>query len=95
MTETDDEERTLKMALLQADIDNKKADADLKRRQLNWESPKAIAIIVGATITATAALVGTVAGLAGYKLGSQPTQAPTIIFQPGAIQVLPAPPVKD
>ena len=56
------------------------------------EATRNLVIIIGGVIAATAAIVGTVAGLAGYKLGSQPTQPTQIIFQPGAIQVLPAPP---
>jgi hypothetical protein len=53
-----------------------------------WETPKAVAIIVGTT----AAIVSVVAGSVGYKIGSQPPPPPLqIIFQPGSIQVLPAP----
>jgi hypothetical protein len=53
-----------------------------------WETPKAIAIIIGATAT----LFGVLAGLAGYELARAPPAAGlTIIFQPGSIQVtLPA-----
>jgi hypothetical protein len=63
-----------------------RADLDLKVKQGWWETPKAIALIVAAT----AAIFSTVAGLAGYKFG-QTSTAPTIIFQPGAIQVAPSP----
>jgi hypothetical protein len=45
-----------------------------------WETPRAIALVV----VITAALFGTVAGLAGYVLGTTP---PQVVFQPGAIQV--------
>ena len=78
MSETDDEERKLRIKVMQQDL-------RLKEKQSRWETPKALAAI----IAATAVLFGTLAGLAGYKLGSQPTQPPQIIFQPGAIQVLP------
>lgn len=49
-----------------------------------WETPKALALIVGAT----AAVFGTAAGLTGYQLGIRPpAPALTIVFQPGAIRV--------
>jgi hypothetical protein len=54
-----------------------------------WESPRAIALIVGTT----AVLFSVVGGVAGYQLGSRPPPpAPTIVFQPGAIQLSPAMP---
>jgi hypothetical protein len=64
----EDEERELRMALMRADL-------NLKTRQTFWETPKGVAAVVAAT----AVLVGGVAGLAGYKIGSQPSQ--TIIIQ--------------
>lgn len=57
-------------------------DLKLKQRQSFWETPKALAIVLGAAIAATTAIVGTVAGLAGYKLGSQPPQT-IIVLPPG------------
>lgn len=61
------------------------SDLDLKRKQSYWETPRALALIVGAV----AALFATLGGLAGYKYGSTPTAPTQIIFQPGSIQVLP------
>jgi hypothetical protein len=60
---TDEEERELRRELMQADI-------DLKRKQGAWETPRNIAILAG-TIAAFAAAV---AGVLGYKIGSQPPQ---------------------
>ncbi len=66
------------------------ADARLKERQSFWETPRNIAILLGAV----AALFATVAGLAGYKAG-QNAGPPTIVFQPGAIVLQqPSPPQK-
>jgi hypothetical protein len=54
-----------------------------------WESPKVLALIVAGT----AALFGTLAGIAGYDMAHAPPPAGlTIIFQAGAIQVMPAAP---
>jgi hypothetical protein len=81
---TGDEERELRGLLMQADL-------DLKRKQGFWETPRNLAILLGSVTAITAAL----AGLAGYKIGSQPpAPPPQIIFQPGSIQVLPAAPAK-
>jgi hypothetical protein len=74
---TEEDERELRCAVMQADL-------DLKRKQSFWETPKAIAIIVGATAA--------IAGVLGYKIGSTPPAPTQIVFQPGAIQVLPAEP---
>jgi anti-sigma-K factor RskA len=63
------------------------AETRLKERQSFWETPRNIAILVGAV----AAVVATVAVLAGYKAGSAP--GPTIVFQPGSI-VLQQPPAQ-
>ncbi len=46
------------------------ADIDLKRKQLLWESPRNIAILVGTVAAIMAAVFGTL----GYKLGSAPPQ---------------------
>ena len=67
---TEDE---LKVALM-------KADLLLKTRQGFWESPRNLAIVVGA--------VAAIAGLIGFKLGSQPPQAIVVQFQqPLAVKV--------
>ena len=70
-TVTEDEERELKQELLAL-------DTQLRRKQAFWETPRNLAIIGGAF----AALVAALAGLAGYKLGSQPPPAPIIIQLP-------------
>jgi len=51
------------------------ADLKLKTRQAFWETPRNLFVAAAAF----AAIVATLAGLAGYKLGSQPPQ--TIILQ--------------
>ena len=67
---TEDE---LKVALM-------KADLLLKTRQGFWETPRNLAIIVGA--------VAAIAVLIGFKLGSQPPQAIVVQFQqPLAVKV--------
>jgi len=62
-------------------------DLKLKALQGFWETPRNLAIVV----TAFAAIVATVAGLAGYRAGQNASAGtPQIIFMPGSIQVLPA-----
>jgi hypothetical protein len=85
LTARDQEEQDLRIEVMQQDV-------ELKKRQTFWENPRNFVIVIGGIIAATTAIVGIVAGLAGYKLGSQPTLPPQIIFQPGSIQVLPAQP---
>jgi len=70
---SDEEERDLKEALMRADL-------ALKQKQAFWETPRNIAILLGAV----AGLTGVVFGILGYKIGqnSPPTQ---IVFQPGSI----------
>lgn len=46
------------------------ADLKLKQKQGFWETPKAILLIVATT----AAIFSAVAGVIGYKIGSQPPQ---------------------
>ena len=83
---TDDEERELKMAVMQADL-------RLKERQAFWETPRNLFLVIGTITAATAAI----AGFTGYKIGQQPPPAPPaappvqIIFQPGSIVAPPAP----
>ena len=64
---TEDE---LKVALM-------KADLLLKTRQGFWETPRNMAVIIGVI----AALFGGIAGLVGYKIGSQPPQTIVVQFQ--------------
>lgn len=54
---------------------------------MTWETHRTLALIVAAV----AIIAATVGGLAGYQLGSTPPVVPQIIFQPGAIQIMPAP----
>ena len=63
-----------------------KADLYLKTRQGWWETPRNLAIIIGVV----AALFGTVTGILGFKLGSQPPQSIVVQFQqPLAVKVVP------
>jgi len=63
-----------------------KADLFLKTRQGWWETPRNLAIIVGVV----AALFGTVTGILGYKLGTQPpTPINVHIDQPLVVKVTP------
>jgi hypothetical protein len=65
---TDDELRELKGDLMQADL-------DLKRKQVIWETPRNIVLIV-------AAAAG-IAGVLGFKLGQrEPQQQPIVIQLP-------------
>jgi hypothetical protein len=75
---TDEEERELRISVMQADL-------TLKTKQAIWETPRNIAIIV-------AAAAG-IAGVLGFKLGqnNQASEPPRIVFEPGSVQVLPAP----
>ena len=76
---TDDEERELRVAVMQADL-------RLKSKQAFWETPRNLVLIIGAATG--------IAGLLGFKLGqrepviAQPTQ---IVLQPGSIITVPAP----
>ena len=53
-----------------------RADLDLKRKQVFWETPKGLAAIVGAT----ALVFGTIAGLLGYQIGRTPPAPPQVII---------------
>ena len=64
------------------------ADLRLKGHQAFWETPRNIAIILGAV----AAVFGTLGGLVGFKIAqTPPLSPPQVIFQPGSIVVTPAP----
>jgi hypothetical protein len=59
-----------------------KVDLLLKRRQGFWETPRNLALIIAA--------VAAIAGVIGFKLGSQPPQAIVVQFQqPLAVKILP------
>jgi hypothetical protein len=59
-----------------------KVDLLLKRRQHFWETPRNLALIIAA--------VAAIAGVIGFKLGSQPPQAIVVQFQqPLAVKMLP------
>ncbi len=80
MSETSDEERELRVALMRADI-------DLKRKQVIWETPRNIAIMVGAV----AAISAAIAGWTGYQIGRSPAVPAQFVLAPGTvIQVAPA-----
>jgi hypothetical protein len=76
---TPDDESDLKESLMRADL-------ALKTKQAFWETPRNLAIIFGAF----AAIVATLAGLAGYKFGQQSATPTQIIFQPGSIVAPPS-----
>jgi hypothetical protein len=81
MSITDEEERDLRVAIMRADL-------ELKHKQGFWETPRNLAIFVGAV----AALVGALSGLLGFKLGqSNPPPSQTIIvqFPPGTTVTTP------
>jgi hypothetical protein len=72
MSYTEDEERRLRIELMQADIENKRADTDYKRGLLRFEPWK--------IVIAAFAAGGIIFGALGYKIGSTPP-APIIIQQ--------------
>ena len=52
-------------------------DLDLRRKQTFWETPRNLALVVGAVV----ALSGLIFGALGYKIGQTPAQ-PIIINVP-------------
>ena len=64
-------------AKTELEIESLKMDIDLRRKQLLWENPRNIAILVGAT----AAIIGALAGLIGYKIGATPPSPIVIQLQ--------------
>ena len=52
-------------------------DLDLRRKQTFWETPRNLALVVGAAV----ALTGLIFGVLGYKIGQTPSQ-PIIINVP-------------
>jgi hypothetical protein len=85
MSDAEDEERALRINLMQTQI-------ELYKAQLRWEPWKALA----AMAAAAAVFAGSVLALSNWlhPPGSQSNIAPQVIFQPGSIVVQPAPPVK-
>jgi hypothetical protein len=55
-----------------------KMDLNLRRKQDFWETPRNIAILIGATV----ALSSAIAGFLGYKIGQTPAPPPVIINLP-------------
>jgi hypothetical protein len=68
---TDDEERELRQELMMVDL-------DLRRKQLFWETPRNLGLVLGAVV----ALSGLVFGILGYKIGQSPAPPPVIINLP-------------
>ena len=78
---TEDEERAehlLRMRVMQADL-------ALKTKQVAWETPRNLAIIVGAV----AAISAAIAGWTGYQIGRTPAAPTQIVFPPGTIIQVP------
>jgi hypothetical protein len=55
-----------------------KMDIELRRKQVAWETPRNIALVVGAAV----ALAGLAFGVLGYKIGQTPAPPPVIINLP-------------
>jgi len=51
-------------------------DVDLRRKQTFWETPRNLAVLLGAM----AAIFAAVFGLLGYKIGSIPPPPPVVIY---------------
>ena len=60
------------------------ADLALKTKQIAWETPRNLAIIIGAVVAISAAI----GGLTGYQLGRSPA-ATQIVLPPGTIIQVP------
>jgi hypothetical protein len=76
-----DEEQRLRIEQMLADIDNKRADTQYKVTLTRIEPWKTvIALVAGVSV-----IVGVVAGLAGYKLGSTQPPAPIVIQVPAQV----------
>lgn len=57
-------EQQLRIELMAADIENKRADTDYKRTMMRWEPWKAMAVAAGAGATFTLAMIALATGLA-------------------------------
>jgi hypothetical protein len=55
-----------------------KMDVELRRKQVAWETPRNLLLVIGAAI----ALGGLVFGALGYKIGQTPSPPPVIINLP-------------
>jgi hypothetical protein len=64
MAIADEREQDLRIELMAADIENKRADTDYKRTMMRWEPWKAMAVAAGAGATFTLALLALATGLA-------------------------------
>ena len=76
-----EEEKQLQQELLVADL-------NLRRKQDFWETPRNIAILLGAT----AALFSAMAGWLGFKIGSTPSPPPVVIYLTPQGQTVPRAP---
>ena len=63
---SEDEERQLRIELMQADIDNKRADTAYKRKLADWEPWKAMAVAAGAGATLTLAMIAIATAILGW-----------------------------
>ena len=66
MLVSDDEERELKVKLMQADIANKKADTALKEEQRRWEPVKAMSAAFGAGVAVASGLIALAAWILAH-----------------------------
>ena len=66
MSDAEDEERELRMALMRADATNKDADTELKREQRRWEPWKALSAAFGAGIAVASGLIALAAWIIGH-----------------------------
>ena len=82
MALSEEAENELKVAIVRADL-------NLTTKQAFWETPRNLAVIIGAVAAGTAAI----AGLAGYRLG-QGSNAPQniIVHLDAPLQISPAKP---
>lgn len=77
-TTLDDDERASRVALMRADLDLEQADHELKRKQKAWETPRNILLLA----TGITAIVGTMAGWIGYRIGQTPSPPPIVVQVP-------------
>lgn len=75
---TPDEEIELKEAIMRADL-------NLKRKQAFWETPRNLAIVLGAVV----ALAATAAGIFGWNFGRDLAKSQQPMFPPGTVITIP------